>query len=283
MRERRAAARPAWLRGLCLGLALGCACALVPAPAAGQTIDLSYSYLTGSFGTAAQSEVQQLRLGVEWGERARFRVVVPGVSGRVPVTVVRTGLGQVSRERLRRAGIREPPTMVETRAVSGLGDVRFGLAVPVAGGGARRYRLEVDLDAKAPTAAVERNLGTGEWDARAGLFAEYALWSATLFGAVGYNLLGDPPGLELANVPDALFGIEREPLPSGIRLAAWVEGHPQVVRGAGGQAVAAAGVGGAGRHPWRLVVRAGLTGASEDLVVELGYSLRPSTLRRQGP
>lgn len=154
---------------------------------------------------------------------------------------------------------------------------------PGAPAGERRYRLEADLDAKAPTADEERNLGTGEWDARAGLYAEYAFWSATLFGAVGYNRLGDPHGLELEDVPDALLGVEREPFPPGIRLVVWVEGHPEVVHGAGERIVVAAGVGGADRHPWRLVVRAGLTEASEDLTVEAGYSLRPSTLRRRSP
>lgn len=265
--------------------------ATAPGPAAGQTLDLSYGYLTGAFGTAAESEVQQLRLGLEWGpdrwRGVRLRVVVPGISGRVPVTVVRTRLGQASRERLRRAGLREPPPVTETRTESGLGDVRLGAAIPLAGGGARRYRLEADLDVKAPTADEERNLGTGEWDGRAGLYGEYAFWSATLFGAVGYNALGDPRHgdgrLVLEDVPDALVGVEREPFPPGVRLAFWVEGHPEVVRGAGERVAAAAAVGGAGRHPWRLVVRAGLTEGSEDLAVEVGYSLRPSTLRRRSP
>jgi hypothetical protein len=250
-----------------------------------QEIDLAYSYLSGSFGTAAEGEVQQLRLGLEWGTRVRFRAVVPGVSGRVPVTLVRTRLGEASLERLRAAGVRPPPPaeVIETRTESGLGDVRIGAAVPLAGGGARRHRLEAEVEVKAPTADANRNLGTGEWDARLGLFGEYRFWSATLFAGAGYNLLGDPEGLELEDVPDALVGVESEPFRPGIRLAAWVEGYSEVVDGGGARVAVAAGIGGAGRHPWRLVARAGLTEASEDLAVEAGYSLRPTVLRRRRP
>lgn len=276
-----------WARKGGLATAFALAAVLIgrAAPASGQEIDLAYSYLTGSFGTAAEGEVQQLRLALEWGGPLRWRVVVPAVSGRVPVTLVRTGLGEVSRERLRAAGVREPPPVevVETRTASGLGDLRLGAALPLAGGGARRHRLEAELELKAPTADERRNLGTGEWDGRLGLFGEYRFWSATLFAGAGYNVLGSPPGLPLRNVPDALLGAESEPLPPGIRLAAWIEGHPEVVAGGGARIALAAGVGGAGRHPWRLVARAGLTRASEDLAVEAGYSLRPGTLRRRSP
>jgi hypothetical protein len=272
-------------RRLALTLALAGAVGGWGARAPAQEIDLAYSYLTGSFGTAAEGEVQQLRLGLEWGSRVRFHAVVSAVSGRVPKTLVRTRLGEASLERLRRAGVRPPPPeeTVETRTESGLGDVRLGAAVPLAGGGARRHRLEAEVDLKAPTADEEHNLGTGEWDARFGLFGEYRFWSATLFAGAGYNLLGDPKGLELDDVPDALVGVESEPLPSGIRLAAWVEGYPEVLEGAGARIAFAAGVGGAGRYPWRLVARAGLTEASEDFAVEAGYSLRPTALRRRRP
>jgi hypothetical protein len=261
--------------------------AVAAGAAAGQDLDVAYSYLSGDYGRGVETRFQEVRVGIEWGRAVRFRLVVPGVHGQVPRREVRAPEG-VPADRVEAAlsAGRVPDRFIVTTEgprESGLGDLRLEAAVPLAGGGARRHRLDGELGVKAPTADEERNLGTGEWDARAGLSGEYALWNATLFGGVGWNHLGRPPGVEVRDVPDALLGIESEPLARGLRVAGWLEGHGAVSDRIGTRLAVAAGVGGSGRRAWRLVVRAGLTPDSERIAAEVGYRLRPGSLRGSRP
>jgi hypothetical protein len=156
---------------------------------------------------------------------------------------------------------------------SGLGDLFVGLSKRVAGGGVRLYRLDANLEVKIPTASEEDALGTGEWDYRIGVAGEYRFWSATTFGGVGWNVLGDPPWVELDDVLDVLAGVDSDPwLGERVIVSGWVEGWQEAVEGTGHRAAVGVGVRSTGRVRWQLQLRAGLTDAAPDLGVLFGVS-----------
>jgi len=77
------------------------------------------------------------------------------------------------------------------------------------------FRLDTSLEVKIPTASVEEYLGTGEWDYRIGFAGEYRFWSATTYGGVGWNRLGDPAWIDFNDVIDVVAGVDSDPLIRG--------------------------------------------------------------------
>lgn len=156
---------------------------------------------------------------------------------------------------------------------TGLGDLFVGLSKRVAGGGVRLFRFDTSLEVKIPTASEEDYLGTGEWDYRIGFAGEYRFWSATTYGGVGWNLLGDPAWIDFNDVVDVIAGVDSDPL-LGERLivSGWVEGWQEAVEEMGHRASLGVGVQSTGRVRWRLQLRAGLTDAAPDLGVLFGVS-----------
>jgi hypothetical protein len=173
----------------------------------------------------------------------------------------------------------------DERWVSGLGDLRLAASRRVVGGGAKVYRLDAGVEAKAPLADEEEGLGSGEWDARLGLSGEYRFWLARGFAGVGWNHLGDPAWVELQDVPDAYIGAESDPLGGRIILSGWLEGNPEVVEGAGSRAALGVGLRTLGRARWRLSAIVGLTDAARDfmLVVGASFGVTTPTVGTRGP
>jgi hypothetical protein len=277
-------------------LAAVAAAALAPRPAAaaapsgvgGLGVEVEAEHVAGDFGTGRAADLDAVTVGLEAGRRLRWRLTVPALRARVSGAVVHTGLGTSPRvRRALAAGLEVPDEALFRREPaareSGLGDVRLALAGDLAGGGARLVRVEGVAVVKAPTADAGRGLGTGEWDLRLGLGGERRFWSATAFAGVGWNRLGDPPGLDLRDPADAYLGVESEPGAGGLTWGAWVEGSGPAARGAGGRAALGAGVTGVGRFPWRLVATVGLTDAAEDFAAALAVGVDPARRRLGRP
>jgi len=166
----------------------------------------------------------------------------------------------------------DPLSLTRDRT-TGLGDLFVGISKRVVGGGVRLFRLDTSLEVKIPTASVEEYLGTGEWDYRIGFAGEYRFWSATTYGGVGWNRLGDPAWIDFNDVIDVVAGVDSDPLiRERLIVSGWVEGWQEAVEGTGPRAALGVGVQTTGRVRWRLQLRAGLTDAAPDLGVLFGVS-----------
>jgi hypothetical protein len=177
------------------------------------------------------------------------------------------------------AGETSPATDTSTVVASGVGDLRVGLTARVLGKPAGLYRLDADVTVKAPTADVDKGLGTGEWDARLGVMGERRFWTFTAFGSVGWSRFGDPAWVDLADSVDFFGGVESEPMGPGLLLSGWIDANSEVVPGAGERMVVGGSLRRNRRNSWRVSVFAGLTEASEDFGVSLGFTWQGGTSR----
>jgi hypothetical protein len=284
-------------------LALGLACLLGiaawPPPAvAGGEISVEGSFVSEDYGTDDDAAIQALTLRYITGSKLQFRVDVPVLRVDLPVGGAHTPIGPIPGSHRDgsngsgsqggngnalggTAGGALPASqggagssgLPGEDAASGLGDVRLGLGHRIAGGGVKLYRTDAVLEVKLPTADEEAGLGTGEWDARLGLGAEYRFWSATAFGGLGWNRLGDPEWVELQDPLDIYAGAESEPL-AGERLilSGWVEGHQEVLAGTGATATVALGVRSARGMRWRSSLAVDVIGEYKRVSVLFGIS-----------
>ena len=286
-----------------VGAVCAAACVLMAAIGLAAGADGTYgelstlaTYETGDYGTGIDSASQTLKLRYVTGDNFQFRIDVPFVRAETSVGFVR-GLGGVSPDRGRfqqgpggggsggsgGSGSGGPALPVglaeesvegsETAWTSGLGDIELAIGKRLYGGGVDLWRFDASLMVKAPTADDADYLGTGEWDARAGLGAEYRFWSATGFGGIGYTSYGDPEEYELEDVVDAYVGVESDPLFGGrAMLSGWLEGRQEIVDGAGERTVLGIGLRTTGRPSWRAMLRTGLSTAAEDVAFTFGLS-----------
>lgn len=273
-----------------------CATATV---AAGE-ISLFGTYSTGTYGTDLESDIQATALRYATGDRFQFRAELPYLTVETSETLGQPGLGPVpgpprGGKGAGQGGIHggaggssgagtgpltpgpaDEPLSTEpavSERTSGVGDVRLGGFVRLLGGRAKVYRMDIGLEVKAPTADAERYLGTGEWDYRAALSGEYRFWTATTFGTLGWNQLGDPAWVELDDALDLIVGAESEPMWDRIILTGWVEGSQEVVDETGNRTALGIGIRSTGYWRWRLMATAGLRGAAEDFSVAFGVSV----------
>jgi hypothetical protein len=260
-------------------------------------ISLLGFYATGDFGTNSDSATRTMTLRYVTGRDYQVRVDLPVVSRDSALGPVHTGLGPVS------GG---PPTgnggtgqgsdgsgqgpgggsgptdgasqqndVISVGAgdgrEAGLGDVRLAVARRVAGGGIKLFRTDAVLELKVPTADEDAGLGTGEPDARVGVTGEYRFWSATGFGGVGWNRLGDPSWIELNDVFDAFLGVESNPL-AGERLivSGWLEGHEEVFEGPGGRLALGVGLRTTGSRRWRVAITRNVGGSYDETTLLFG-------------
>ena len=153
------------------------------------------------------------------------------------------------------------------------------------GGGSKVYRMDLGAQVKIPTADPDEGLGTGEWDAYVGLTSEYRFWSATGFGGLGWNYLGDPEWQTLNDVVEGYVGVESEPLGGRVILSGWVEGNPEVIDGLGSRAALGFGLRSLGKSRWRLLTTIGLTDAAQDFTILFGtaFGVSTPTVGTRGP
>jgi hypothetical protein len=280
------------------GMFLAAALALAGAtPAAAGTPEMAVETGGLSAGDGDGGDTEWAHLRLSWGDRLLLRAELPWLRYEGTGTASPPGIGPVVPERRTRerrsngdprlpsggrgTGVETPPAAVEStperRHESGLGDLRLAASYRLAGGGARLFRLDAGVSVKLPTADESRGLGTGEFDGRVGLSGEVRFWSLTLFGGAGYNILGDPPGVDYADVPDAYAGLESLPLADRVLISGWIEGSSEIVEGAGARLAAGLALRTLGKVRFEIEATAGLSDAAEDYSVSVGVSfgLRP--------
>lgn len=176
--------------------AMLCLLGTAPAGAAeGFGFSVGAEYTRGDYGTSSTTDIGYFPLvGSYSGADASFSLTVPYLVVRGTGDVVVVG-GQGMRGRTR---------TTTTRTVeSGIGDVIAAASVGVAGGPDDKAGLDVTAKVKFGTADEERGLGTGENDYSVQLDVFETGESVSLFGSLGYKVLGDTPTVEFDNV---LFG-----------------------------------------------------------------------------
>jgi hypothetical protein len=291
--------------------ALATAClALIPVVAGAGEISLFGAYSSGDYGTGIDTESQSTVFRYFTGDRVQFRVDVPWLRVQTNELVVRPGPGPAPRPPRPGQGpnagaggsgatgstgaaglgsgsgeassdspgeeLVDGPSNAELSESwsTGIGDLRLGGFFRVLGGGAKVYRMDTGLEVKTPTADNEQNLGTGEWDYRGTVSGQYRFWSATAFGTLGWNLLGDPSWVELNDVLDLIVGAESEPVLGGrIVLSGWLEGNQEIVDGTGDRSALGLGLRSNGKLRWRVLTTVGLGGAAEDFAFAFGLSM----------
>lgn len=253
-------------------------------------ISLLGYYASGDWGTNSDSDVQSMTLRYVTGGDYQVRVDLPVVSRDSALGAVCTGLGPIAGgSGSGHGGSGQGPggsssstdghprqnDVISVGAgdsrETGLGDVRLAVARRVAGGGIKLFRTDAVLELKVPTADEDAGLGTGELDARIGVSGEYRFWSATGFGGVGWNRLGDPSWIELDDVFDAFVGVESNPL-AGERLivSGWLEGHEEVLEGPGSRLAVGVGLRTTGSGRWRVSVTRKIGGSYDETTLLFG-------------
>lgn len=168
------------------------------------------------------------------------------------------------------------PTAVEmTRDWTGVGDLRAGVAVPIIGGAARRQWLEALAEVKAPTSPDDSPVSSGEWDGRVGAGWGYRFFALELVLDAGWNFIGNPPGYELKDAPDACVTVLWESARPSLLWSAWLSGRGEIAEGSGMGGTLGLEIGSPGAIRWRTRVSAGIgPGAGYDyalsFVLEFG-------------
>ena len=258
--------------------------------AAGGEISVFGSYLSGDYGEELSSSEQALTLRFLTGSDLQFRADLSFLRVETNLDTIHTGMGPIpggpgngqngngtgGSPAAQQGG--GPPVADEAGWNTGVGDMRLGLGKRLVGGGARLYRTDAVAEVKLPTADADAGLGTGEWDARLGLTGEYRFWSATAFGGATWNWLGDPEWIELQDALDLFAGAESEPM-AGERLilSGWIEGHQEVVAGAGNRAAVGLGLRSVRGTRWRVTAAADVLGEYRQVYVLVGISFGVST------
>jgi hypothetical protein len=263
-------------------------------------LTLLAGYSTGDYGTDVDSDTEFFALRYVVGKAVRFRVQQYVLRIDPIGSVVPTGSGLSPRGRRKREStadggegmpgsgsgsgngpgsgsgdvtIDDPAQdELELGSSSGLGDLVVAATRTFAGGGARRFRLDAGVQAKAPVADEQEGLGTGEWDFRLGASTEYRGWSVTMFGGAGWNRLGDPDWIDLNDVFDAYVGLEGDAFGERVTLSGWIDGHEEIVDGDGTAATLGFEARAIGGPRWRVGLTAGLGDGAADYGVLLGYS-----------
>ena len=275
------------------------ACALLAAAIAVSGGALAGADLTvgGEYLARPVSTTEAVTLRLVAGDRVQFRGFLPGLRVESPDSVVMLPFGPTpldDEQRIRRQldsasggtgtgtgdgseqGIFLPQDLDplgSSATQSGVGDLRLGLATRLFGRPAGLYMMDVELDVKAPTADVDKGLGTGEWDARVGFTGQRRFWTATAFAGMGWTRIGDPTWIDFRDPVDLYGGAESEPLGPGLMLSGWIEGNSEIVPGAGHRAALAMGLRKNRRNSWRLSATFGLTDAAEDFGIRLGFTV----------
>lgn len=279
---------------------------------AGSDVTLTGDHRSGEYGSGSAQDSQSLSLSFVHGERIQFFARLPALRLRSPYGVAVTSVGPVPLSPEHRQARGEPgspgngngsgnggnpsggPAKSDSIAtdagspvesvggsewVSGVGDLRVGLAARLVGRPAGLYRLDADLTLKTPTADEDKGLGTGEWDVRVGLMGERRFWTCTAFAALGWNRFGDPLWVDLQDAADFFGGIESESLGPGLMVSGWVNANTEVVPGVGSRVVLGGSLRSSRRTAWKLSLSAGLTDAAEEVGLSFGYTFAGRTPR----
>jgi hypothetical protein len=178
-----------------IALALGC-CVACSAHAQELSLGSGLHYSSGTYGGSSKTTIVSVPVTARFEDEAwTLRLTVPFVRITGPSGVI-PGLGQIGTQGARQSN-------------SGLGDIVAAATYAAYFDGEARAGFDLTAKLKLGTADRDRGLGTGEHDLAffAEPFAPLGRW--TLFGALGYHMLGSSPSVPLHDVWSASLGLSR--------------------------------------------------------------------------
>ena len=113
---------------------------------------------------------------------------------------------------------------------SGLGDIVTSAFYSLLDEGSSAIGLDIGGRIKFGTADEAERLGTGENDLSLQADLQKALGEATVFGTLGYRWYGDPPGIQLRDVPYWTLGVSYR-LSEGAAFGVAYDYRPRIVEG----------------------------------------------------
>jgi len=177
---------------------------LVPViPARAAEADLSVSlgaeYTTGDYGTSRDTNIWYFPATV------KYETSADSVALTVPFVSVEGTGSVVAGERAVRRNV---PAGASSQTNSGLGDVILAGSHKIFETASSRMDLTGKI--KFGTADENDNLGTGENDLSVQVDMESYQGSNSVYGTVGYKILGDPPGADFRNVLYGSLGLSHK-------------------------------------------------------------------------
>src|SRR5687768_6732612 len=182
------------IRFLCFFAAASCAVAAGAADDREMTLGGGLHYSSGNYGTAEKTSILSLPLTARYdADPWILKLPVPwiritGATGVVP------GVGRVGGQGTR-------------QSAAGIGDIRPSATYAAYYDAAARAGFDVPGKLKLGTADRDRGLGTGEDDVAFFVEPFTPLGRWTLFGALGYHMLGSSPAIPLRDVWSASVGV----------------------------------------------------------------------------
>ena len=162
------------------------------------TLGTGLHYSSGDYGTGATTTILSLPFTARYDTGPwSLRASVPYLEVSGPSAVI-PGVGPVSNSNPRRRG--RGSTAASEGTASGVGDTTLAATYTAYPG------IDVTGKVKLATADPDQGLGTGEHDAAVLVDAYRTFDRVTLFGGVGYHMLGSSPYIPLENVWSASLG-----------------------------------------------------------------------------
>lgn len=195
------------MKRIALALAVAGALAMGQAQAAdGLSLGVGVDYSSGDYGTATTTEIWSVPLSArytsgDWTWKASLPWVrVSGDAGVLPGLGNVGNLNPLGRGRGRGNAI----TSSDSGSASGIGDLRLSGTYSFANTGSTGVDLTANV--KVATADEDKGLGTGANDYGLALDLYRSVGAATVFGGVGYTVLGDSQYIQTDGVANANLG-----------------------------------------------------------------------------
>jgi hypothetical protein len=174
------------------------AAALATLPVAadpGFSLTTGLDYSTGKYGGTESTDMLYIPVTGKYEvDKYTLKLTVPYLQVTGPGNVVRD-VGQIG-----------PASTTRTKQ-SGLGDIVVAGTYDMYGGHANGTFVDVTAKIKFGTADEAKGLGTGKNDYALQADLYKTLGKNTVFGTLGYKVLGSPPGVTLNNVFYASLGV----------------------------------------------------------------------------
>jgi hypothetical protein len=161
------------------------------------TFGTGAEYSSGNYGSDQKTEIFYVPFNVKYeAEPWSLRLVVPYIRITGPGNVVGAGPDRITL----------PGAGGPVRTEDGLGDVVASATFNALGGRNAPLLLDFTAKVKFGTADRDRGLGTGEVDYSLQADVYKPMGALTPFATLGYRWFGDPPGVDLRDVPYASLG-----------------------------------------------------------------------------
>jgi len=169
------------------------------------TLSTGYDYSTGKYGDRVATTIRYIPTYIKYETGPwTTKLTVPYLDMTGPANVIGGGDNTVVTS----------TGSTQRRSASGLGDVLAAVSYEALNDGATGVVIDVVARVKFPTANAKQGLGTGKTDYALQVDALKAVGLLSLFGTVGYSVLGSSPTLALNNVWFASAGGAYRVLPT---------------------------------------------------------------------